>query len=67
MYVHDVAENYTFSMDEPARSEPGTDWGIAAGACFVLFEYVSGFGYVLQADEAQVRLGIALRSRGGDE
>ena len=64
MYVDDVAEVYPFSGDDPVRSEPSQHWGACAGLYGVVFEYVSGFAYVLYVDEPQLRLGAALRSRG---
>jgi hypothetical protein len=66
MFVDDLIENYTWGFDEPLTSEPETQWGVAAGAYTVIFDYISGFAYVLYADHPQVRLGIGLRSRGDE-
>jgi hypothetical protein len=64
MYVDDVAEVYPFSSDDPVRREPGQHWGVCAGAYVTLFNYISGFTYVLHVDEPQLRVGVSLRSRG---
>lgn len=66
MFVDDLIENYAWGLDDPITSEPETKFGGAAGAYAVLFDYISGFAYVLYADHPQLRLGISVRSRGGD-
>lgn len=67
MFVDDRIESYPFGLDEPVSYEPDTKLGGAAGLYAVLFDYVSGFAYVLYADNPQWRLGISLRSRGSSE
>lgn len=64
MFVDDVVENYAWGLDEPITSEPDVKFGGAAGAYAVLFDYISGFAYVLHADHPQLRLGVSMRSRG---
>jgi hypothetical protein len=64
MFVYDVAESYPLSSDDPVRLEPDQRVGVCAGAYGVLFEYVSGFAYVLYVDDPQLRLGVSIRSRG---
>jgi hypothetical protein len=64
MYVIDVAESYPFNTQDPVRSEPDQHWGACTGMYATLFDYVSGFAYVLFLDEPQFRFGVSLRSRG---
>jgi hypothetical protein len=64
MYVDDVAESYPFSGDDPVQAKPDQHWGVCVGLYATLFDYVSGFAYLLQVDEPQFRFGVALRSRG---
>lgn len=67
MFVDDLIERYAWGIDDPLAIEPENSFGVAVGTYAVLFNYVSGFAYVLYADEPQVRVGVALRSRGGGE
>ena len=67
MFVDDLVENYDYGLDEPISYEPNTMFGAAAGLYAVLFDHVSGFAYMLYADNPQWRLGISLRSRGSVE
>ncbi len=66
MFVDDLIDWYSFGVDDPLTVEPDNQFGAAAGLYAVVFDYISGFTYVLYADEPQLRVGIALRSRGGD-
>ncbi len=66
MFVDDLIERYAWGVDVPVTIEPDTKFGGAAGAYAVLFEYVSGFAYVLYADHPQLRLGVSVRSRGDE-
>jgi hypothetical protein len=66
MFVDDLVETYAWGVNDPIASEAEANWGGAVGAYLVAFKYVSGFAYVLYADEAQLRLGVAIRSRGGE-
>jgi hypothetical protein len=64
MFVNDLAEVYAFNASEPIQLETDPTLGIALGTYGVLYEYISGFAYVVYADDAQFRLGVSIRSRG---
>lgn len=64
MFVDDTAEVYAFNSWDPEEIETEPALGFALGAYGVLYEYMSGFAYVVYAEYPQVRLGFSLRSRG---
>lgn len=64
VFVDDVAEIYAWGAKEPIRVDTDTTVGGLAGVSGVLFWYVSGFASVTYVDNVQLRLGVAVRSRG---
>jgi hypothetical protein len=66
MFVDDLVESYAWGVDDPLAYNADTKLGGAAGAYAVLFDYISGFAYVLYADHPQWRVGVSLRTRGGE-
>jgi hypothetical protein len=66
MFVDDLAEVYAFSATDPLVLETDPAVGIAAGAYGVLYDYMSGFAYVVYADHAQFRFGLSIRTGAGE-
>lgn len=64
MFVDDNTSVYAFNSPDPVDIETDPAIGLAVGAYGVLYEYMSGFAYVVYADYPQVRIGLSIRSRG---
>lgn len=64
VYVDDVAEFFLWNTQDPLRVNTDKTIGILGGASGVLFRYITGFVNVAYVEHAQVRVGIAVRSRG---
>lgn len=64
VYVDDVAEVYAWGAKDPVQSGTEATVGGLAGVSGVLYWYITGFASVTYLDDAQLRLGIAVRSRG---
>ena len=64
VYVDDIAEFYPWGGKDPVSADTDNTVGALAGVSGVLFRYVTGFASVTYVEHAQLRLGIAVRSRG---
>jgi hypothetical protein len=64
VFVDDVAQIYAWGAKDPLLADTDATVGGLAGVSGVLFWYVSGFASVTYVENAQLRLGIAVRSRG---